>query len=253
MPRGVPIAAGFIAAVGAGIGLVFAAIGGGSPSPPTPQLGAGVPSAGVDLPAAPTSTATDNGAVAGSATPNPDASAGTSSSRPSHPSASRGATPQPSAPQSSAGGFSVPQSSGQPSAPDATQGPGTTPTSIPTTVVNTPTPPPPTSPTSTSPAVATCHVTWTVVHSWTGGFQLGFTVSNSGSVPTNGWTVGYSWPSGQTATDIWDASATQNGALVKATNLSYDGAIPAGGSVTFGMLGNGNLPSTLPGLQCNAL
>jgi cellulase/cellobiase CelA1 len=91
-----------------------------------------------------------------------------------------------------------------------------------------------------------------VTNSWSGGFQLGFTVTNSGSAATTGWTVGYSWPGSQTITQIWSASETQSGSAVTISNLSYNGAIPAGGSTTFGLLASGAAPSSLPGLSCTA-
>ena len=91
-----------------------------------------------------------------------------------------------------------------------------------------------------------------MANSWSGGFQLGFTVKNSGTAATTGWTVGYSWPGSQTISQIWNATATQTGAAVSAANVSYDGAIPAGGSTTFGLIGTGPVPSSLPGLQCTA-
>ena len=106
------------------------------------------------------------------------------------------------------------------------------------------------SPTPTSTASGACTVSWSVANSWSGGFQLGFTVTNSGTTPTTGWTVSYSWPGSQTISQIWSASETQAGAAVTAGNLSYDGAIPVNGSTTFGLLGTGAAPSTLPGLKC---
>jgi cellulase/cellobiase CelA1 len=95
-------------------------------------------------------------------------------------------------------------------------------------------------------------VTWSVVNSWNGGFQLGFTVTNSGTAATTGWNVGWSWPGAQTVSQIWSASATQTGAAVSVANLSYNGALGVGGSTTFGMLGSGAAPSALTGLQCTA-
>ena len=91
-----------------------------------------------------------------------------------------------------------------------------------------------------------------MTNSWPGGFQLGFAVTNSGTTATAGWTVGYSWPGSQTVTQIWNATDTQSGAAVSIGNLSYDGALSAGGSTTFGMLGSGTAPATLTGLKCTA-
>jgi hypothetical protein len=93
-------------------------------------------------------------------------------------------------------------------------------------------------------------VTWSVTNSWSGGFQLGFTVTNTGTTPTAGWTIGFSWPGSQALSQIWSATAAQNGAAISVANAGYDGAIPAGGSVTFGLIGTGPVPSSLPGLQC---
>jgi Cellulose binding domain len=70
-------------------------------------------------------------------------------------------------------------------------------------------------------------------------------VTNSGTAAT----TGYSWPGSQTISQIWSASNTQSGAAVDISNLSYDGAIPAGGSTTFG---TGTAPSSLSNLTCTA-
>ena len=122
--------------------------------------------------------------------------------------------------------------------------------SAPTSVVSTPTPTP--TPTPSPTGTGGCQATWSVTNSWSGGFQLGFTVANSGTAPTTGWTVGYSWPGSQTISQIWDASDSQSGSAVTIGNLGYDGALPAGGSTTFGLLGAGTAPSSLPSLTCTA-
>lgn len=143
-----------------------------------------------------------------------------------------------------------------PSAPSPTPTPTPSPSPSPTPSPNpTPTPSPTPTPTPTpsaSPSPAGCTVTWSVTSSWSGGFQLGFTMTNSGSAATNSWNVGYSWPGSQAISQIWDAADTQSGAAVSVTSLSYDGAIPAGGSATFGLLGSGTPPSSLPNLRCTA-
>lgn len=97
-----------------------------------------------------------------------------------------------------------------------------------------------------------CTATWSVTNSWSGGFQLGFTVTDSGTSAISGWKVGYSWPGSQGITQIWNATDTQSGAAVTVSNLSYNGALSPGGSTTFGLLGSGNAPGTLPNLSCAA-
>ena len=95
-------------------------------------------------------------------------------------------------------------------------------------------------------------MSWSVTNSWSTGFQLGFTVKNSGTAPSTGWSVSYSWPGSQAISQIWNATETQAGAAATIGNLSYNGAIPVNGSATFGLLGTGAAPSTLPGLACTA-
>ncbi len=141
--------------------------------------------------------------------------------------------------------------------------PTPTPTPTPTSASPSPSPSsasPSPSPTSASPsptatgtaAPGGCQVTWSVVDSWSGGFQLGFTVTNPGSAATSGWNVSFSWPGTQAITQIWSATATQSGAAVSVTNASYDGSLAAGGSTTFGLLGSGTAPASLCSVQCTA-
>jgi hypothetical protein len=150
--------------------------------------------------------------------------------------------------------------------PPPTPSPTPTPSKSPTP---SPTPTPTTSPTPTAPPSPTasptgsptptptasrgpdgCAVTWSVTNSWSGGFQLGFTVTNSGTAATSGWNVGYTWPGTQTISQIWSATATQTGAAVSAASMSYNGTLAPGGSATFGLLGTGSAPASLTNLTC---
>jgi chitin-binding protein len=101
-------------------------------------------------------------------------------------------------------------------------------------------------------APGSCQASWSVVNSWSGGFQLGFTVTNPGATAASGWNVSFSWPGTQAITQIWSASATQSGAAVSVTNASYDGSLTAGGATTFGLLGSGTAPASLGSVQCTA-
>jgi hypothetical protein len=134
--------------------------------------------------------------------------------------------------------------------PSQSPTPSTTPSATPSASV-TPSTTPSATPTATSSGSG-CTATWSVANSWSTGFQLGFTVTNSGATPTTGWSVSYSWPGSQTISQIWSASETQTGAAVSISNLSYDGALQPKGSTTFGLLGNGAVPATLPSLTCTA-
>jgi len=65
-----------------------------------------------------------------------------------------------------------------------------------------------------------------------------------------GWTAGFSFGGpANTIANTWGATVSQSGATVSATNASYDGAIAAGGSVTWGMIVNGG-NQALSGLSC---
>lgn len=91
-----------------------------------------------------------------------------------------------------------------------------------------------------------------MANSWPGGFQLNFTVTNTGSSPTTGWNVSYAWPGSQAITQIWSATDTQSGANVAVSNVDFDGAIAPGASTSFGLLGSGDAPSSLGNLSCSS-
>jgi hypothetical protein len=111
----------------------------------------------------------------------------------------------------------------------------------------TPSPSPSPSPTGTGGG---CALTSSIVNSWPGGYQVQFTVANTGTAPGTGWTAGFSFgDSAETIASSWSATVSQSGTKVSASNASYDGAIPAGGSVTWGMVVNGN-NQALSGLTC---
>jgi enterochelin esterase-like enzyme len=109
--------------------------------------------------------------------------------------------------------------------------PTSTPTSTPTptgTVNPTPTPTPTT---STNPTG--CSVSYSQ-NDWGSGATVSVTIKNNGSSTINGWTLGWTFPGNQKITNMWNATYTQSGAAVSVKNISYNGAIPARGSVTFG-------------------
>jgi len=96
----------------------------------------------------------------------------------------------------------------------------------------TPSPGPSPSPTGTG-SPSTCALTASVVNSWPGGYQVQFTVANTGTVPGTGWTAGFSFgDSAETIASYWSATVSQSGTAVSASTASSDGAVPASGSVT---------------------
>jgi hypothetical protein len=83
---------------------------------------------------------------------------------------------------------------------------------------------------------SSCKVGYTA-NSWTGGFTADVTVSNTGGSAWSGWTVGFAFPGDQKITNAWNAQVSQSGSSVTAANASYNGTVPAGGSVDFGFQG----------------
>jgi endo-1,4-beta-xylanase len=107
-----------------------------------------------------------------------------------------------------------------------------------------PTSPPPTSPPPTGSG--TCHVLYAVQNQWNTGFTTQVTIGNTGSAALSGWTLKWTFPSGQTVTSGWNGSFSQSGAAVTVTNLSYNGAIAPGGSTSIGFNGNWSGSNTSP-------
>ena len=89
-----------------------------------------------------------------------------------------------------------------------------------------------------------CTATFSVVNAWSGGFQAQVTVT-AGSSALSNWTVGWTFPGSQQISQMWNASFTQSGAGVSASNMSYNGTLGAGASTTFGFTATGsNSPPT---------
>jgi acetylxylan esterase len=110
-----------------------------------------------------------------------------------------------------------------------------------------PTSPPPTSPPPTSPPpTSTCHVTYTKASEWAGGFVANVTINDTGTAPINGWKLTFTFPGDQKITNAWNATVSQNGTSVTATNASYDAAINPGGSVSIGFQGTWASNDTSP-------
>jgi Cellulose binding domain/Putative Ig domain len=91
----------------------------------------------------------------------------------------------------------------------------------------------------------TCQVSY-VKNEWTGGLTANLTVTNNGTAPVNGWTLSWSFPGDQKITSAWNATVSQSGTAVTATNLSYNATIPPGGNVQFGFQGTWTASDTNP-------
>lgn len=96
-------------------------------------------------------------------------------------------------------------------------------------------------PAQAAPAAAGCGVTYTVTSTWQGGFGADVKITNLGDAVTS-WSLKWTFASGQTVAQAWNADVTLNTSQVTATNVSYNGAIPTGGSTSFGF--NGAMPGS---------
>lgn len=95
-------------------------------------------------------------------------------------------------------------------------------------------------------AASTCSATYTITNQWAGGFQAAVDLTNTGAAIT-GWNIGWTFgDSNQKITQIWNATATQTGTAVTATNMSYNGSVASGGTVEFGFLGSWTTADPVP-------
>ncbi|WP_217251186.1 cellulase family glycosylhydrolase [Streptomyces sp. AC602_WCS936] len=93
---------------------------------------------------------------------------------------------------------------------------------------------------------ATCAVTYRVVGEWPGGFQGEIAVRNTGTAPLGPWTLAFTFPDGQTVTNMWGGTPTQTGGAVSVTPASYTATVPAGGTVTLGFTAGKGSANTAP-------
>ncbi|WP_329415203.1 cellulose binding domain-containing protein [Streptomyces sp. NBC_00704] len=103
----------------------------------------------------------------------------------------------------------------------------------------------PTDPTDPTPTGA-CAVTYTITNQWSGGFQADVKLTNTGTSAWSGWSLNWTFPDGQTVSQLWNADHTQSGAAVTARNIAWNGNVAAGSSVGFGFTGNWSGSNTKP-------
>ncbi|GAA1797371.1 hypothetical protein GCM10009682_18740 [Luedemannella flava] len=96
----------------------------------------------------------------------------------------------------------------------------------------------PACPTSSSPSTG-CTAAFSVISSWSSGFQGQVLVTNTGTTATTSWTVTLTFDSGQKITQIWNARTSSTASPYAITNESYNGALAPGATATFGFLGTG--------------
>jgi endoglucanase len=107
---------------------------------------------------------------------------------------------------------------------------------------------------SPPPDTLSCKIAYRVQNDWGNGFGTQVTVTNSGSVPVNGWTLAFAFPGEQKITQGWNASWSQTAHDVTAKSLDWNGSLAAGASTGLGFNAGGSsvTPSafTLNGTPC---
>ncbi|OEJ94379.1 chitinase [Streptomyces thermolilacinus SPC6] len=88
-------------------------------------------------------------------------------------------------------------------------------------------------------AAASATATYTKVSDWGGGFEGKWTVKNTGTTTLSSWTVEWDFPTGTSVGSAWDATVTGSGNHWIAKNLSWNGTLAPGASVSFGFNGTG--------------
>ncbi|MEU4556889.1 beta-1,3-glucanase family protein [Actinoplanes sp. NPDC023936] len=80
------------------------------------------------------------------------------------------------------------------------------------------------------------------VADWGSGWQDEVTISNTGASAMTSWTVEFDLPAGSSIGSFWEAEMAASGSHRTFTNRSWNGAVPVGGTVTFGFVGSGGQP-----------
>ncbi|MFF7259046.1 glycoside hydrolase family 6 protein [Streptomyces sp. NPDC008159] len=101
-----------------------------------------------------------------------------------------------------------------------------------------------------------CTVDYKVQNQWSTGFTAAVTITNNGAAKSS-WSAKWSYAGNQQVGNGWNAKISQSGSAVTASNETYNGSLPTGGSVSFGFnagySGTNAVPATftLDGVTCN--
>jgi hypothetical protein len=95
-------------------------------------------------------------------------------------------------------------------------------------------------------AASGCTVQYSISSTWPGGFGASVAITNLGDALTS-WTLAWSFGSGQTVTQYWNATVTQSGSAVTAKSVSYNGSLGTNATTSFGFNGTWNGSNPVPG------
>lgn len=94
---------------------------------------------------------------------------------------------------------------------------------------------------------------------WSGGFVANVTLTNTATTALSGWTLEFSLPGDGTVANSWNATITQSGQTVTATNLVYNATIAPGAYASFGFQATSSATTSIPtaftlnGTTCSAV
>ncbi|GER83465.1 hypothetical protein KTAU_21020 [Thermogemmatispora aurantia] len=104
-----------------------------------------------------------------------------------------------------------------------------------------------------------CQVSYTITSQWSGGFGANIVIQNTSGTAWNGWTLTFTFPAaGQSVTQGWNGTFSQSGQDVTVTNASWNGSVPANGTVNPGFNGTWTTSNPVPtafavnGNACNS-
>ncbi len=105
---------------------------------------------------------------------------------------------------------------------------------------------------ASSTATTGGNCSYVITNNWGAGFTGAIRITNKGTSAINGWTVSWKYANGTTLSGTWNATVTGSNPY-SATNLSWNGSIPAGQTVEFGFQGNHTTAETpvVTGSACN--
>lgn len=79
---------------------------------------------------------------------------------------------------------------------------------------------------------SSCSIAYTISPQSSSAFGGSIIIDNTSTTALSSWTLGWTFANGQTISSLWNGVETQTGANVTVTNESYNGGIPAGGSLS---------------------
>ncbi|GIG23585.1 endoglucanase [Cellulomonas chitinilytica] len=84
-----------------------------------------------------------------------------------------------------------------------------------------------------------------MTNQWNDGFGANVVLTNLGD-DVNGWTVGWTFPSGQKVTNLWNGTLTQSGSTVSVKDAGWNASVRKGGTASFGFNGSWSGANAVP-------